>query len=129
MTTLKKPLKIKEKLVRIVELINERQAKDIVVLDVRNLSSLCDYFIICSGESTRQVRAIHAETVKHCRKDKINVQHSEVDEGARWILVDFFDIILHIFFDEAREYYDLEKLWDKAKKVTVRIPRKIKNLP
>ena len=122
-------LKIKEKLARIVEIISEKKAKDIVILDVHNFSGLCDYFIICSGESTRQVKAIHEEAIRHCKKDNIKAQHSEGGESSSWVLVDFFDVILHIFSDEAREYYNLEQLWNKAKKVTVKIPRKTKDQP
>ncbi|MCF7908434.1 MAG: ribosome silencing factor [Candidatus Omnitrophica bacterium] len=122
-------LKIKEKLARIVEIISEKKAKDIVILDVHNFSGLCDYFIICSGDSTRQVKAIHEETIRSCKEGDMRAQHSEANESSYWVLVDFFDIILHIFTDEAREYYNLERLWDKAKKVTVKIPRKIKAQP
>ena len=101
-----------------------RKAKDIVVLDVRGQSSFCDYFVICSALSPRQVDAIHQETVKLCRKDKIKVRSHQDDESLRWILVDLFDVILHIFLEEAREFYNLECLWDKAKKV--RLPSSLK---
>lgn len=100
-----------------MEFILARKAKDIVVLDVGNRSGFCDYFVICSAESSRQVDAIHQETVKLCRKDKIEVRSHQDDESSRWILVDLFDVILHIFLEEAREFYNLEYLWNTAKKV------------
>ena len=112
------PSEIKEKLAKIVEIISKKQAKDIAILDVRNLSGLCDYFIICSTDSARQVKATYQDVIKQCRENKMKAQHFEGDESLRWILVDFFDVILHIFSDEAREYYNLEQLWNKAKKVT-----------
>lgn len=107
-----------------MEFILARKAKDIVVLDLKSQSSFCDYFVICSAESTRQVDAIHQETVKLCRKDKINVRSHQYDESSRWILVDLFDVILHIFLEEARKFYNLEYLWNTAKKV--RLPSSLK---
>ncbi|MBU1112762.1 MAG: ribosome silencing factor [Candidatus Omnitrophica bacterium] len=117
MATLKKPPKLKGKLSLISAIIAEKKAQNIAILDVRSLSGLCDYFIICSGDSTTQVRAIYQETVRACRKKKIDIQHCEDDFSGQWILVDFFDIVLHIFFAEAREFYNLEYLWSQAKKV------------
>lgn len=112
------------KALKIVEFILAGKAKDIVVLDLGEHSSLCDYFVICSAESSRQVDAIHQETVKLCRKDKISVRSHQYDESSRWILVDLFDVILHIFLQEAREFYNLEYLWNTAKKV--RLPSSLK---
>ena len=109
---------------QIVEFILARKAKDIVVLDIREQSGFCDYFVICSASSSRQVDAIHLETVKLCRKDKITVRSHQDDESSRWILVDLFDVILHIFLEEAREFYNLEYLWNTAKKV--RLPSILK---
>ena len=109
---------------KIVEFISARKAKDIVILDLRGQSGLCDYFVICSGESSRQVDAIHQETVKLCRKNNIKVHSHQNDESLRWILIDLFDVILHIFFEEAREFYNLEYLWNTAKKV--RLPASLK---
>ena len=105
------------KALKVVEFILARQAKDIVVLDISSQSGFCDYFVICSAESSRQVDAIHQETVKLCRKDKLGVRSHQYDESLRWILVDLFDVILHIFLEEAREFYNLEYLWNTAKKV------------
>ena len=117
----KKPITDKAKALKIVEFILARKAKDVVVLDVRKISGFCDYFIICSGESARQVRAIYEETIKQCRKNKIKVRSFQDDETCRWILVDLFDIILHVFLEEAREFYNLEQLWKTAKKVKIKL--------
>ena len=96
--------------------------KDIVILDVGKISGLCDYFVICSGESGRQVKAIYEEAARQCKNNKIKVHHHESDEDFSWIFVDFFDVILHVFSDEARKFYDLEHLWREAKKVKAKIP-------
>ena len=116
----------KEKALKIVEFILDKQAKDIVVLDVGDQSGFCDYFVICSAESTRQVDAIQHDTVRACRKNNIEVRSHHSDESLRWVLVDIYDIVLHIFFDEARKFYDLESLWKEAKKV--RIPARLKKI-
>ncbi len=113
----KKPLKIKGELMEIVEIISSKKAQDIVVLDVSNSSGLCDYFVICSADSSRQVKAIAYEAIKACKKNKIKVKHFQDDPSLRWMLVDFFDIILHIFLEEARDFYNLENLWSNAKKI------------
>lgn len=88
-------------------------------MDLRDQSGFCDYFVICSAESSRQAEAIYQETVKLCKKNKVKVRSYQQDESSRWILIDFFDVILHIFLEEAREFYDLEHLWSKARKVRV----------
>ncbi len=87
------------------------------MLDVRKISGICDYFVICSGNSTRQVKAISADVLRKSKKDKIRVKHCEDDNEGLWILIDFFDVILHIFLDETRKLYDLEYLWSSAKKI------------
>ena len=87
------------------------------MLDVSPFFSLYDYFIVCSGETGRQVRAIYEEVEKKCKENHIDIHHCEDDPDSRWILVDIFDMLLHIFVDEAREFYNLEYLWRDAKKV------------
>ena len=114
---LDKPLKTKDKALKIAEFTLGKKAQDIKILDIKNLSGLCDYFIICSADSGRQVRAIYEGVAKECKKNKIIIKSYESDEAGSWILIDFFDIILHIFSQSAREFYDLEYLWSKAKKV------------
>src|SRR3989338_6957465 len=116
----KKSYRIREKLSKIAAIISEKKANDIVILDVRNLSGLCDYFIICSGSSTRHARAIYEETVRACKKNQIEIQHCEDDALGEWILVDFFDVVLHIFFSQTRPFYNLEYLWSRAKKVPLK---------
>ncbi len=116
MRAAKRSNKTRDKLSKIAAIIREKKAEDVVILDVRNLSGLCDYFIICSASSTRQVRAIYEETTRACKKNNIEIQHCEDDTLGQWILVDFFDVVLHIFFAQTRPFYNLEYLWSQAKK-------------
>jgi ribosome-associated protein len=105
---------------QIVDFISAKKAKDIVVLDLGKISGLCDYFIICSAESDRQVKAIYEEVAKRCKKSGIRISHAENDESGKWVLVDFFDIILHIFVEEARKFYNLEYLWSESRKIKLK---------
>lgn len=103
---------------QIVDFALEKKAKDPVILDIRDFSGICDYFVICSAQTERQTKAIHEGILKKCAKEKIDVNHCEVDKECRWILIDMFDVIVHIFVDEAREFYNLEYLWKSASEVT-----------
>lgn len=102
---------------KIADIITAKKAKDIVILDVKKVSGICDYFVICSGDSATQVKAIYEEVRRVCKKNKIKIRSFEADQLSHWILVDFFDVILHIFLDETRKFYNLEYLWSAAKKI------------
>ena len=108
---------------RIVEFILRKKATNPVILEIKNISHLCDYFVICSGVSGRQVRAIYEEAIKLSKVNKINMHHTEDDELSKWLLIDYFDVILHIFYDEAREFYGIERIWREAKKI--KLPKKL----
>ncbi|MDX1685548.1 MAG: ribosome silencing factor [Saprospiraceae bacterium] len=100
----------------IVDSIQDIKGKNIVKLDLRHLEDRpADYFIVCEGESSIQVKAI-AENISQRAKEELSVRPSHVEgkQGARWILVDFFDVVAHIFHPEAREYYQVEELWNDA---------------
>lgn len=84
---------------------------------MRDLTSLCDYFVICSGDSERQVAAIYDQVTRLVKKNKIKIQHYTNDKSSRWMLVDLFDVIVHVFIEEARTFYNLEYLWTAAKKI------------
>jgi ribosome-associated protein len=93
---------------------SSKQARDVRVLDVSEPLVISDYFVICSGTSDRQVRAI-AEEVEHaCRGKGVRPLRREGEREARWILLDFVDFVVHVFLQEEREYYDLERLWRDA---------------
>jgi len=115
--SIKKEISAKEKALIIAQFSLDKQAKDVVILDVAKISSLCDYFVICSGESAAQVKAICDNVQRASRKEKIRISFVEKDKDAHWMLVDFFDVILHIFIEQAREFYNLEYLWKEAKQI------------
>ena len=93
---------------------------NVVVLDVRGISPIADFFILASGTSARQMRSVADEIVELAEKQNFKSLNRDGYEGESWILVDFVDVILHVFSDEARSYYDLDNLWGDAKKVEVR---------
>lgn len=109
----------RHKAVALVECALEKKAVHPVILDVRKQTNLCDFFVIVSGESTVQVRAIYDHIVETAKTRAIGIAHREDDESNRWLLVDCDDVIVHIFLEEERKYYDLEYLWKKAKKVVL----------
>jgi ribosome-associated protein len=106
------------------EFADNRKAEDIVILDVRDLSSVTDYFVIASGTSEPHLRAIVEEITSKLR-DEHDIRPVRTDgstQGA-WIALDFFDVIVHIMRTEARERYDLEGLWGDAKRIKPRKPK------
>ena len=108
----------KEKCLLICSLLSSKKAADIIYLDVAEKTSLCDYFIICSGRSTTQVKAL-AENLE----EKLQKEHGEIPrrrEGVRegrWAVLDYADVIVHIFSDESRDFYNLERLWEDGKNI------------
>jgi ribosome-associated protein len=92
-----------------------KQAKDIVVLDVRGVTSFADTFVICSGSNTRQIQAIADEIQQELKKLGEYPTSIEGYSHAEWVLVDYSDFLVHIFSQKARAYYDLERLWRDAK--------------
>ena len=95
-----------------------KQASDIVILDVRELIVITDYFVIASGSSDRQVRTLVEEVEKAVRErlDRKPVRR-EGEDGWQWVLLDYVDVVVHVFADEQREYYDLERLWGDAPRI------------
>ena len=94
----------------------EKKGENIVILDLEDLSILCDYFVIVTGDSEIQNRSI-TDTVREKLEERgISPHHVEGYEEGRWILVDYEGVILHLFTPELREYYDLERLWGDARR-------------
>lgn len=87
------------------------------MLDVRDLCSFTDYFIICAGDSARQIRTIGEEIEKALKKEGVLPHHHEGGTDSGWLLLDYSDVIVHIFGAAEREYYDLDGLWREAKTV------------
>ncbi len=100
-----------------VEAAGDKQAADIVLLDAREVCSFADYFVICSGETNRQLKAIYDEVEHALKKEGILPHHHEGTIDSGWLLLDFGDVIVHIFAAFERDYYQLDKLWSQASTV------------
>ena len=98
----------------IVELAQDKKAQQILVMDMKNAIAITDYFIICSGGSTRHVKTVADTIVENMKKSGFHVWHIEGYEEGRWILLDYGDAIVHIFDEEVRKFYELERLWRDA---------------
>lgn len=108
----------KEKAVSAAEAAFGKKGEDILILDVGRVTFLTDYFVICSGESQRQVQALMEEVDKTLSRKGYTPQGVEGSENLLWVLMDYDDIIVHIFKKEIREFYNLERLWGDAPRVT-----------
>jgi ribosome-associated protein len=97
--------------------LDEKFGEDIVILDLRSISILADYFVICHARNANQTRAMADETVRKLRDEGLSLRRQEGDGNDGWLLLDFGDIIIHIFTEETREYYKLEKIWADAQRV------------
>ncbi len=97
----------------------DKKALEMVVLDLREVASFTDYFLITSGTNVRQVQAIADEVVEQLKKQGTRPARVEGYNTAEWVLVDYGDFILHVFEDKARKFYDLERLWRDAKRVAL----------
>lgn len=94
--------------------LDDNKAKDIVGLDVRDLTSITDYMIICTAGSSRQAKALADKVLRACREHDIRPLNSMNENSAEWQLLDFNDVIVHVMLSDTREFYQLEKLWDKT---------------
>jgi len=99
----------------IAELTLEKKAEQVVIMDLREVTSITDYFVVCSGDSDIQVKAICEHITEQLEQNDIKVWHVEGYQAANWILMDLVDVVIHIFKPEVREYYALERLWGDAK--------------
>ncbi|CAA9408798.1 MAG: Ribosomal silencing factor RsfA [uncultured Rubrobacteraceae bacterium] len=89
-------------------------AKDVTIIDLREIVSYTDYFVVASAETDRQTRRIVEEVLEKMREEGYRPRSRRVDEGSAWISLDFLDVVVHVFTDEARDYYRLESLWRGA---------------
>lgn len=110
---------MKKRAVKVAELAIDKKAKDTVILELKDLSSIADYFVICSGDNPAQIKAIAEAIDDYFSKKKVFPMGKEGLDSARWVLLDYGDIIIHIFNDETRTYYNLEKFWMDAPRIPV----------
>jgi ribosome-associated protein len=100
-----------------VEAALDKQAADILMLDIRPVSYYADFFVICSADSERQIHAICDAVEEALSAVGIKRHHKEGEEGSGWVLLDFGEVVVHVFSAPEREYYDLERLWGDASPV------------
>lgn len=99
---------------RAADLALERKAHDVVVLDLRGISTATDYFLIASGNSDVQVKAIADHITDELKKEGVRPEHVEGRQTGRWVLLDYIDFVVHVFHPQARDFYQLENLWGDA---------------
>ena len=98
----------------------DMKAKDIVIMHITNLfGGIADYFVVCSGTSERHVASIFAELQSVAKKNKIQCIGKEGFREGKWILIDYDDVVIHIYLEEIREYYELEDLWGDAPRLSL----------
>ncbi|MBQ4515368.1 MAG: ribosome silencing factor [Clostridia bacterium] len=108
-----------EKMQLITKTLDDKKADDIRVLSVGDLTILADYFIICSAQSTTQVKALADNVEEKMDEAGESLLKKEGKQGLNWILMDYGDVICHIFYQETRDFYALEKLWADAQEVDI----------
>ena len=102
---------------RAADLALERKASDVLVLDLRGISSATDYFVLASGSSDVQVRSVAEHVRDELRSDGVRADHVEGLRAGSWVLLDYIDMVVHVFHHQAREFYQLETLWGDAPRI------------
>jgi ribosome-associated protein len=109
----------KERLLLCINASLKRKAKNLTILNVKEVSSFADYFIICSGTSDRQVQSIAASIRENLKEYGIVPLGIEGESIGKWVLMDYEDVIIHVFYEPIREFYDIERLWPDAPRMEV----------
>ncbi|MDD3095787.1 MAG: ribosome silencing factor [Candidatus Neomarinimicrobiota bacterium] len=105
---------------KISELAIEKKAEDVLIMDMREIAGFTDYFVIMTGNSDTHIRTLSDHIEKELSRYKVKIWHKEGYENLKWVLMDYIDVIVHIFDVQTRSYYDLETLWSDAEKILVR---------
>ena len=111
--------KLTAEVAKAVSAVLDKKASDVVVLDLRNTQAFTDFFVLCSGNNQRQVKAIADAVQDTLRESKVRPAHVEGYDRAEWVLMDFFSFIVHVFTPQTRAFYGLERLWGDAEKIEV----------
>ncbi|MCT4594855.1 MAG: ribosome silencing factor [Anaeromicrobium sp.] len=101
----------------IIKAIDEKKGLDIRILDINNVSNIADFFVIAHGKSTRQVKAIADEVEKTLKEKSVLLGHKEGYRDGKWILLDYKDVVVHVFTEEERGFYGVERVWKDAKDI------------
>ena len=115
----KKSRKLTSEVSKAVNAALDKKALDVVVLDLRSTPAFTDFFLLCSGQNQRQVKAISDAVEEALRASKIRPAHVEGYDRAVWVLMDFFTFIVHVFTPQTRAFYALERLWGDAERIEV----------
>ncbi len=105
-----------------VEAAQDKQAVDITVLRLPGAGTFAEYFLLCSGQSQPQIKAISDAIEEKLARQGVRLNHREGKSGSEWVLLDYVDFIVHIFSERAREYYDLERLWRNGERIDFPAP-------
>lgn len=110
----------------IAKLALDKEAEDLKILDLRKVSNFCDFFVVVRATSGRRALTIADNIKDGLQKENIPVRAREQDESLQWVLLDAYDVVAHIFTGEARRFYNLEKLWQDAKRITFPKPKNVR---
>lgn len=111
-------MSIKDNAIRVADFINKKKGKDIVIMDVSQVSSFADYFIIAHGNSSRQLKTLANEVEKGMTEAGVSLYYKEGKETSGWILLDYGDFIVHLFLPEQRHHYNIEKIWNDGEYIS-----------
>ena len=115
----RKAVRLPDQIARAVRAAEDKKATDLVILDLRRAAGFTDFFVICSGSNQRQIRAIADSVMAALADEGVKPAHVEGYDRSEWVLLDYFDFIVHIFAPETRLFYGLERLWGNAEKVEI----------
>jgi ribosome-associated protein len=117
--TQRKARRLPKQVTHAVSAAEDKKAIDLVVLDLRKAAGFTDYFVVCSAQNARQIRAIADAVIERLAAEGAKPAHVEGYERSEWVLIDYFDFIVHIFAPETRLFYGLERLWGNAERIEV----------
>lgn len=112
-------MEIKEKLKKIVQVLDQKKAEDIEVLGISDLTILADYFVIANGTSTTHTKTLADEVEYQLSQAGVKPTRTEGHNGSNWIVIDYSDIIVHVFYKDTREFYQLERLWADGEHIDI----------
>lgn len=105
---------------KIVAAMEDKKARDISIIDIHDITIIADYFVICSGTSSTHIKAIADEVDFKLAEMGLEAHHKEGYDSARWILLDYADVVIHVFHQEDRGFYNLERLWSDGEMTSIR---------
>jgi len=120
---MKKIQGVKDKLKKLIKLLEEKKARDIIILDTKKQSDIWEHFIICSALSKVHIKALKNYIITEMKKNNYFISHKDGEFDSNWIVLDYEDVLLHIFDDKTRKYYALEKLWGENETEVIKIKK------